>query len=903
MKWFKYNELNRPVAFTLITLMIGLSVTYQLFQSAQIKIDREKQAYFDFRVREASNLISQRMQTYEQILLGASGLFKASNSVERYEFEQYVAALNLAKNYPGIQGVGFSQIIPSDKKAQHIASIRSEGFSEYTIRPEGQRDIYTSIIYLEPFLARNLRAFGYDMFSEPIRHAAMQKAIDSGQTTLSGKVRLVQETGKQEQAGFLMYVPIYRSETNNETLAERREHILGWVYAPFRMNDLMHGLFGEHANDLSIQIFDGKNMSTETLMYDSENDNLAIADLAKTLQLQIEDHIWTIHIQGLPSINSRIDVNRAKQVATVGGVISVLLSLLIWFLATGRERAIKAAEHMNSELINKNKKLSDSEGKLQAILNSSEVAVAWADENGVIEYINPKFVSMFGYTLNDVPSIEQWYLNAYPDASYRMKIVEEWNTKVAKSLPMREAIEPLEVQITCKNGSICHVMLMASWVGTKLLANFSDITRRKQVESELKIAANVFESQEGMLVTDANNIILRVNSAFTKITGYTADDAIGQTPRILSSDRQSKEFYVAMWEIINREGYWEGEIWNRSKSGKIYLEHLTITTIKDNNGALTNYVATLTDITESNRLNTELIDERQRLASIIEGANVGTWEWNVQTGKTKFNELWAKFIGYELDELEPSTIQTWIDRVYPDDMKLAAEVLDKYFSGELNYYECEMRMQHKDGYWIWILDKGKVTSWTSDGKPLMMFGTHTDITERKRLELELTKQAHLDYLTGLSNRRHFMEQGAVELSRAIRYDTPLSLLMLDIDFFKRVNDTYGHQVGDAVLQVLSKVCQDTMRQVDVVGRLGGEEFAVILPETTSVEALEVAGRLRESIAKTAVNIPVGLPIHFTVSIGVTTLSNKNVNIDTLLNQADKALYEAKETGRNKVCVG
>ncbi len=647
MKLFKYIGLNRPVALTLITLMIGLSITYQLFQSTQVKVDREKQVYFDFRVREASNLISQRMQAYEQVLLGASGLFKASNSVERYKFEQYVAALNLAENYPGIQGVGFSQIIPSDKKAQHIASIRSEGFSEYTIRPEGQRDIYTSIIYLEPFLGRNLRAFGYDMFSEPTRHAAMQKAIDSGKTTLSGKVKLVQETGKHEQAGFLMYAPIYRNGTNNETLTERREHILGWVYAPFRMNDLMQGLFGEHANDLSIQIFDEKNMSTETLMYDSENDNLAIADLAKTQQLQIEDHMWTIHIQGLPSINSRIDVNRAKQVATVGAVISVLLSLLIWFLTTGREHAIKVAERMNSELI----------------------------------------------------------------------------------------------------------------------------------------------------------------------------------------------------------------------------------------------------------------IERQHLSGIIEGTHVGTWTWNVQTGETKFNELWAKFIGYELSELEPTSIETWMKFTHPDDVKSSETLLKKHFFGELEYYECEARMRHKDGHWIWVLDRGKVTSWTSDGKPLMMFGTHTDITERKRLELELTKQAHLDYLTGLSNRRHFMEQADVELSRAIRYDTPLSLLMLDIDFFKNVNDTYGHQVGDTVLQVLSKVCQDTMRQVDVVGRLGGEEFAVILPETTSEEALEVAERLRESIAKTAVNIPVGLPIYFSVSIGVSTLSNKDINIDTLLSQADKALYEAKETGRNKVCVG
>jgi diguanylate cyclase (GGDEF)-like protein len=123
--------------------------------------------------------------------------------------------------------------------------------------------------------------------------------------------------------------------------------------------------------------------------------------------------------------------------------------------------------------------------------------------------------------------------------------------------------------------------------------------------------------------------------------------------------------------------------------------------------------------------------------------------------------------------------------------------------------------------------------------------------------------------------------------------------MLDIDFFKNVNDTYGHQVGDTVLQVLGKICLDTLRQVDIAGRLGGEEFAVILPETTSEKAIEVAERLREVVAK----MKVAVPIHLTVSIGVTTLKNKDTSIDMLLNQADKALYEAKETGRNKVCVG
>ncbi len=177
-----------------------------------------------------------------------------------------------------------------------------------------------------------------------------------------------------------------------------------------------------------------------------------------------------------------------------------------------------------------------------------------------------------------------------------------------------------------------------------------------------------------------------------------------------------------------------------------------------------------------------------------------------------------------------------------------------------------------------------------------------DITERKQMEDELMRQARMDFLTGLSSRGYFMEQAELELSRALRYDNSLSIFMMDVDFFKQVNDNHGHKVGDEVLKKLAEVCCQTLRDVDIVGRVGGEEFAILLPETGRDEAAEVAERLREAIANAKVPLPVGLPIHFTVSIGVASLSSKEDNMDVLLNLADKALYEAKNSGRNRVCI-
>lgn len=761
---FKFSSSLLP----LLILIIGFLVTYIAFNVAETQLHQKKINYFNFRVREAASLINNRMQAYEQVLRGADGLFTASKNVDRDEFRNYITQLNLAHYYPGIQGVGFSLIVPNEKKAAHIAYQRSKGFPEYTIRPEGKRDVYTSIIYLEPFSGRNLQAFGYDMFSEPVRRAAMQKAIDSGKLTLSGKVRLVQETDKDRQVGFLMYLPIYLNGSTPDNIIKRRENIVGWVYAPFRMKDLMDGLFGEHANDLDIHIFNGRSMSKENLMFDSNLPNRPNNQLSKTVEIEIADHFWTVHIQSLPLIDERVESNLPYLIALIGSVISVMLSLLIWFLITGRTRAINFAKKMNTRLMNKRKRLTN-------IIEGTQVGTwEWNVQNGQL-ILNERWAEIIGYTLSELEpvSIDTWLKFLHPND------LTISTTALEKHFSGEVRYYECEVRMKHKDGNWIYVLSrgkVSKWSGSgkplMMFGTHQDITYRKQAENELKIAATVFESEVGMYVTDNQSVILRVNNAFTKITGYEEDEVIGSKASKMNSSEQDKESYVSMWESINTNGTWEGEIWNKRKNGDIFPAHLNITVIKNANNEVINYVYTILDNTEQNRL-----------------------------------------------------------------------------------------------------------------------------------ETELKRQAHLDYLTELSNRRHFIKQGEVELSRAIRYGNPLSLMLLDIDFFKSINDTYGHNVGDLAIQSLSKVCKDTMRQVDIIGRLGGEEFAIILPETSSKKAVEVAERLREAVANTKVTPPVGLPIQFTVSIGVTSLDQKDANIDMLLDQADKAMYQAKKTGRNKVCVG
>ncbi len=162
----------------------------------------------------------------------------------------------------------------------------------------------------------------------------------------------------------------------------------------------------------------------------------------------------------------------------------------------------------------------------------------------------------------------------------------------------------------------------------------------------------------------------------------------------------------------------------------------------DNDMDIVSFFADVTwEITRRKQAESTILKDRWRLDNILQGTNVGTWEWNVQTGETVFNERWAEIVGYTLDEISPTSIETWLKFVHPDDQKLSGELLEKHFKGELEYYQCELRMRHKSGEWVWVMNRGKVATWTEDRKPLLMMGTHQDITKLKQTEVDM-RNAH-----------------------------------------------------------------------------------------------------------------------------------------------------------------
>ena len=332
-----------------IVLSASLLITFNAWYFVRGEATKRAQTRFDFRVRTIVTGVYDRLQAYEFLLRGGSGLFASSDEVTRDEWRTYVTRLQINQYYPGIQGVGFSKRILPSEKAAHIRQIRGEGFPQYTIKPDGERPEYTSIIFLEPFDWRNQRAFGYDMFSEPTRKEAMIRARDTGIAALSGKVTLVQETAEDIQAGFLIYLAIYRNGEPLETLEQRRKALTGYVYSPFRMNDFIKGILAEREGYVNLRIFDGDKPLKETLLFNSdtveEPPSYSEGSHFATNQsiLEYGGHHWLLSFVSSKYFEKNIETGSTNFILLLGITISLLLFGMVLSLTKSRSQAIALA--------------------------------------------------------------------------------------------------------------------------------------------------------------------------------------------------------------------------------------------------------------------------------------------------------------------------------------------------------------------------------------------------------------------------------------------------------------------------------------------------------------------------------------------------------------------------------
>jgi len=403
-----------PLLLAALVFLASLVVTYMVADSAERATESELESTFHYRARDLETLLGRRLAVYEQVLRGGRGFLRGSVDLSRADFADYYGVLRLNERFPGIQALGIATIVPRAQLDAHVAAVRAEGFRDYDIRPGGERDPYTAITHIEPFNERNHRAFGYDMFSEPVRRAAMEAARDSGRAASTGRVVLVQEGPlaghAAEQPGFLMYVPVYRAGLPQSTLLERRAAIIGWVYAPFRMTDLMQGLGGAHASELEVTIYDGRQPLPAALLYRSPAalKRQAAAGTAQrprysyTAQLDNAGHPWTLVIASSPALEKAAGRRTTLAIALTGIGLGLLLSLVIWLLASERRRALQLASGMTQELRVSRDRIDADRQRIRLILQTAYDAFVGVGPDGRITDWNARACKLFGWHEEEV---------------------------------------------------------------------------------------------------------------------------------------------------------------------------------------------------------------------------------------------------------------------------------------------------------------------------------------------------------------------------------------------------------------------------------------------------------------------------------------------------------------------
>ena len=281
----------------------------------------------------------------------------------------------------------------------------------------------------------------------------------------------------------------------------------------------------------------------------------------------------------------------------------------------------------------------------------------------------------------------------------------------------------------------------------------------------------------------------------------------------------------------------------------------------------------------------------------LEGAGDGVWDWDMETDQVFRSSRWKEIYGYTDNKLE-ETAAAGRKLVHPDDLAHMLEDTNAYLQGKRAIYKSEFRILCKDGSWKWTLSRGMVIRHDSDGKPLRMIGTHTDISERKKAEALVFQLAHYDQVTTLPNRILFLDRVQQEIKKSHRNRQSITLMYLDLDRFKEVNDTLGHDIGDLLLKDAAGRLVSCVRASDTVARMGGDEFTIILNNLNDQMRTEhIAQNILNRIAE-----PFTLGnevIYITASIGISIYPADSTDVDVLLKNADQAMYAAKEQGRNR----
>lgn len=444
-----------------------------------------------------------------------------------------------------------------------------------------------------------------------------------------------------------------------------------------------------------------------------------------------------------------------------------------------------------------------------------------------------------------------------------------------------------------------------------VLTQVQNITAQRQIKQDLadneaQLEAIIRSMGEGVMVFDPDGQLIVSNDRITEMFGFepgTMDDAsqlFGGKWKAFREDGTilPLDEYPAAITLQTGEPQREFICFMQKPNGnRVWLEVNTEPVHLGAHGDMVAVVLSMTDITEKRRTQQALEDREEQLSMALDGAQLGTWDWHLGRRELVLNETSSDILGYcatngryLLDDVR--------SHFHPEDVEHIEASMNKHLHGQQSHFNVDARLRNMQNDYVWLNLRGRITERDKQDKPVRVSGMLVDISERKKLEGKLVDLATKDSLTNIYNRGYGSTTLEREMAQARRQEQPLSLMLIDIDHFKRINDDFGHDHGDKVLIEIAEILTDNVRESDLAARWGGEEFAVILPNTPLDAAQAKAEQLLEQVRKQ--QLPDGR--NLTMSVGVTQYRDEESGTE-FLKRADLLMYEAKNAGRDRVRAG
>ncbi|MBY8946818.1 diguanylate cyclase [Pseudomonas sp. SH10-3B] len=768
----------------LVVLLAGFALTAIVAWAASDLYQQQVRQRFQLLVNERYTRLQERFEDQEQRLSSLRRFFVNSDEVSREEFDGFAQPLLLRA-----QAYSWAPRVFREQRSQFEQEVTRQRGAPFFIRelnasgelaPAPERDEYAPVLYsqTQSLLGAPL---GFDLLAQPPRRSALERAHKSGKLAVSQPIQLV-GVEPAYATGVLLVAPVSRAPTSE--LSQNEPY--GYVMAVISMRQLVaDGLPKAERDNLVMQIVDTSDLQPQVL-FESSN-AVASSDLVGARRLSLGDHVYALTLR--PSqVFEQANHSSLAVILVMGGLLSVLLSALLYVLVSQRQRALKLVEQRTVQLRLRELELRGAHGQLRSVLNAAtQVAIIATDLRGVINTFNAGAEQMLGFKAE----------------------------QVVGKLTLESLHLALELE-ACSAGL--------------------SVTLGKRIPAS-----------QAMLVESPDNL------------------------------HEARE-----WTLVRQDG-------------TQLIVNMLATVLLDDHGLWIGHLAIYLDVTEQKRAYEALAARDRLLKKLSAHVPGGIFQFTLEP-QDKWRFIYASDGMRDIYEIEVSALQQnatkVFERIHPLDVERVRASI-RLSALQLSHWREEYRVLLPQRGLRWI--RGEATPEELPGGGTLWHGYVSDISDLKRVEEELRALSITDSLTGIHNRRYFQDRLRAEMLRLNRTSGALSVIMLDIDHFKRINDQHGHAVGDGVLQELCKRIGQRLRRTDVFCRLGGEEFMVLCPNTDGERAYSLALELWQSLR----SVPMELVGIVTASFGVASW-RADEGIDGLLLRADSAVYLAKQAGRDRV---